>query len=68
LGFLLPTINSGGQYMGIFSPLSLFDVLFFDGKNRCCIGNCMWTNISINCQPGALVTASISFQSNNNFK
>ena len=67
LDFLLPK-NEGGKYAGIFSPLNLFDVLFFDGKQRCRIGNCMWTNISINCQPGALVTASISFQSNNNFK
>lgn len=67
LDFLLPTFDSG-KYTGIFSPLNLFDVLFFDGQKRCSIGNCMWTSISINCQPGALVTASISFQSNNNFK
>jgi hypothetical protein len=52
----------------MFKQDALFHVQFFDGKNTCTIYNCAWNNFSINCQPGALVTGSLSFQSNNGYQ
>ena len=63
----LLTINEEGNYGKMFHPNALFHLQFFDGKNTCTLYNCMWSNFSINCQPGALVTCSLSFQSNNGY-
>lgn len=52
-------------YDGFFAKNKKFEVIIHDGINEVTISNCMWQSINLQCQPSALVTVSISFQSDN---
>lgn len=50
-----------------FERNTLFSVSFFDGQNTCVLSNCVWSNFQLQCSPSNLVSASISYQSNNGY-
>ena len=50
-----------------FERDTIFSMSFFDGQNVCSVTNCVWNSLQIQCQPGNLVTMSISYQSNNSY-
>lgn len=51
----------------LYKRNSLFSLQFYDGKKTCTVYNCSWTSISINGQPGSMVSVSIGYQSNNGY-
>lgn len=63
----LTEVDYDSYYGDFFSRQHVFHMQFFDGNRTCTLLNCVWNNFSINCQPNSLVTASLSFQSNNGF-
>ena len=66
-GTQLTGVDYNSSYGDFFSRQHVFHMQFFDGNRTCTLLNCVWNNFSINCQPNSLVTASLSFQSNNGF-
>jgi len=50
-----------------FKRDTIFTLSFFDGQNTCIVANCVWSNFQIQCSPNNLVTASITYQSNNGY-
>ena len=48
-----------------FERDTIFSMSFYDGQNVCAVTNCVWSNFSIQCSPGNLVTVSMSYGSNN---
>lgn len=58
--------NNNNEW-SMFKRNSLFDMQFCDGEKICTLRGCAWNSFSFNCQVNSLITASLSFQSLNNY-
>jgi hypothetical protein len=51
----------------MFKRDSSFKIWFCDGEKICKLNGCYWNSFSFNCQVNSLITASLSFQSLNDY-